>query len=142
MQQHHGVRYAVEGQRPLVTLQKHTNPGAHRGGHRGLTVVMPGSISSVCAPQPPRVLIATQQTRFSPTFASDAPVRDADVDPPTSPPLHLPVDGIAELSFPAQDLGHRVKTLLVRGVRLGLLATVGPLTPLQENQGGVGGIGV
>lgn len=106
MQQHHGVRYAVEGQRPLVTLHKHTNPGAHGRGHRGLTVVMPGSVSSVCASQPPRVVIATQQTRFSPTFAPDAPVGDTDVDPAASPPLHLPVAGIAKLSFPAQNLGH------------------------------------
>lgn len=142
VQQHHGVGYAVKGQRPLVTLQKHTNPVAHRRCHRGLTVVMPGSISRVCAPQPPGALIATQQTWFSPTFTSDALVRDADVDPPTAPPLHLPVAGIAKLSFPAQNLGHWVKTLWMRGVRLGLLATVGTLTACQENQGRVGGIGV
>lgn len=142
VQQHHAVRYAVEGQRPLVTLQKHTNPGADGRGHRGLAVVMPGSVSSVRAPQPPGVVIATQQTGFPPTFASDAPVRDPDVHPPAPPPLHLPVASIAKLSFPAQYLGHRVKPLLVSRVRLGLLATVGTQTPLQEDQGGVGGIGV
>lgn len=142
VQQHHGVRYAVEGQRPLVTLQKHTDPGADGCGHRGLPVVMPGSVSSVRAPQPPGVVIATQQTGLPPTFASDAPVGDPDVHPATPPPLHLPVASIAKLTFPAQNLGHRVKPLLVRGVRLGLLATVGTQPPLQEDQGGMGGIGV
>lgn len=142
VQQHHGVRYAVEGQRPLVTLQKHTDPGACWRGHGGLTVVMPGSISSMCAPQTPRVLIATQQTWLSPTFASNTPVSDADVDPPAAPPLHLPVASITKLSFPAQNLSHWVKALWVRWVRLRLLATVGTLMPLQEKQSGVGSIRV
>lgn len=142
MQQHHGVRYAVEGQRPLVALQEHPDPGAHRRRHSGLAVVVPGGISGVRAPQPPRVVIAPQQTGLPPTFTSDTPVGDADVHPPAAPPLHLPVAGVAELSLPAQNLGHRVKALRVLGVGLGLLATVGTLRPLQEDQGRVGRIGV
>lgn len=106
VQEHHCVRHAVEGQRSFLALQEHADSGTGRCSHRGLTIVMPGSVSSMCTPQPPRVLVAPQQTGFSATFASDTSVGDTDVDPSPAPPLHLPVVGTTKLALPAQDLGH------------------------------------
>lgn len=142
VQEHHCVRHAVEGQRSFLALQEHTDSGAGRRRHRGLSVVMPGSVSGLGAPQTPRVLVAPQQAGLSTAFTSDTSVGDANVDPSPAPPLHLPVAGTTKLALPAQDLGHRIKALRVRWVGLGLLATVGTLGPLEEDQGRVGGIRV
>lgn len=142
VQEHHCVRHAVEGQRSFLALQEHTDSGAGRRRHRGLSVVMPGSVSGLGAPQTPRVLVAPQQAGLSTAFTSDTSVGDANVDPSPAPPLHLPVAGTTKLALPAQDLGHRIKALRVRRVGLGLLATVGTLGPLEEDQGRVGGIRV
>lgn len=106
VQKQHCVRHAVEGQRSFLALQEHADSGAGRRGHRGLAVVVPGSIPGVRAPQPPRVLVAAQQAGFATTFAPDTAVGDADVDPSAAPPLHLPVAGTTKLALPAQDLGY------------------------------------
>lgn len=60
VQQHHRVRHAVEGERPLLSLQVNANARAGGRRHRGLTVVMPRGVTSVSAAQPPGVLITTQ----------------------------------------------------------------------------------
>lgn len=142
VQEHHCVRHTVEGQRSFLAFQEHADSGAGWRSHRGLAVVMPGGISSVCTPQPPRVLVAPQQAGFSTAFASDTSVGYTDVDPSPAPPLYLPVAGATKLALPAEDLGHRIKTLGVRRVGLGLFTTVGTLGPLLENQSRVGCIRV
>lgn len=106
VQEHHCVRHAVEGQSPLLALQEHADPGAGRGSHRGLAVVVPSGISRMRAPQPPGVLVAPKQAGLSAPFASDTSVCDADVDPSSAPPLHLPVAGTGKLTLLAQDLRH------------------------------------
>lgn len=138
VQENYCVWYTVERQRSFLPFQKHTNPRAGWCSYCGFTVVVPGSVSSVCTPQPPRVLVPSQQAGFPPTFASDPSVGDTDINPSSSSPLHLPVARTTELALPAQDLSHRIKALRVRGVWLGLLATVGTLGTLKKNQGGVG----
>lgn len=142
VQEHHCVRHTVEGQSSFLPFQEHTDPRAGRCSHCGFSIVVPGGISSVCTPQPPRVLIASQEAGLSASFASDSAVGDTNVNPSSAPPLHLPVAGATKLALLAQDLGHRIKSLGVRGVGLGLLATVGTLAPLQENQSRVGCIQV
>lgn len=106
VQEHNCVRHTVEGQRSFLALQEHANSGTGWCRDCGLAVVMPGGIPSMCAPQPPRVLVAPQQAGFSATFASDASVCDANVHPSPAPPLHLPVAGTTKLALPAQDLCH------------------------------------
>ena len=142
VQQLHGVGQPVERQLALVPVQEDADARAGLGGHRDLAVVVPGGVAGVRAAQAPRVVVAAQQAGLAAPLAPDGPVGDPDVHPAATLPLHLPVAGAAKLALLAQDLGHAVEAQRVQGVRLGLLAAVGTLRAVHEEQGGVGCVGV
>lgn len=142
VQQLHGLSQPEERQLALVPVQVDADARAGLGRHRDLTVVVPGGVAGVRAAQAPRVVVAAQQTGLAAALAPDGPVGHTHVHPPAALPLHLPVAGAAKLALLAQHLGHAVKAQRVRRVRLGLLAAVGTLGAVHQEQGRMCSFGV